>query len=186
MFSDRSLIDRTMQHMFGLKKTRYALLVGLIAAMLLLDRLVKWWTLANLTPRGNPGFDPIPGILRFVYVENRGVAFGFLAHNTLLLGVAATCVILGMMWKARHWFQDADLVAQIAVALIVAGGFGNIYDRFAYGFVVDMIHLIPLPIFQVFNIADMAISFGAVFLFIMMWREDAAKRKATSTPSEAA
>lgn len=165
-------------------KPRLITLIGLGAAILWLDRVIKWWTLANLTPLGNPGVEAVPNILRLVYVENRGVAYGFFAHNTFVLGIVSTMVIVGIMWKARHWFHHADPVARTAVALIVAGGMGNIYDRFAYDFVVDMFHLIPLPIFQVFNIADMAISFGAVFLFISMWREDAAKREQKTKSKE--
>lgn len=174
-----------MKYLFA-GKPRNITLIGLIIAILMLDRWVKWWTLAHLAPLGTPGIDVVPNILRLIYVENRGVAYGFFAHNTFILGIVSTLVILFILWKARHWFSHADVVARTAVALVVAGGIGNIYDRFAYDFVVDMLHLIPLPIFQVFNIADMAISFGAVFLFISMWREDAAKRREAQASSEIA
>lgn len=160
---------------------RYLSLGMMVLAILALDRWVKWWALDTLTPLGNPGHEPIPGILRLVYVENRGVAFGFLQNNSLLLGIMALGVIAFMLIRSRTWFGEAGLLGQISVAAIIAGGLGNIIDRFIYGFVVDMIHLIPLPIFQVFNIADMAISFGAVGLFITLWREDAAKRRSEQT-----
>ncbi|KPL79457.1 signal peptidase II [Herpetosiphon geysericola] len=160
---------------------RYSGFAAMLVAILALDRWVKWWTLDTLTPVGNPGTEPIPGILRFVYVENRGVAFGFLENNSLLLGILALGVIGFVLFRSRTWFRDAGLLGQTAVVAIIAGGLGNIIDRFAYGFVVDTFHIIPLPIFQVFNIADMAISFGAVSLFITLWREDAAKRRSQQT-----
>ncbi len=150
----------------------------LITLVLIVDRLVKSWTLRTLTPVGNPGTEPVPGLLRFVYVENRGVAFGLFQNNSLLFAILSTVIIIGMVWRGWSWFLQADLLARTSVALIVAGGVGNIIDRVLYGFVVDMLHIIPLPIFQVFNIADLAISFGAVLLFVSLWREDVRHRAA--------
>lgn len=153
------------------------LVVGLI---LIVDRLVKWWTLDTLTPLGSPGFESLGGLLRFVYVENRGVAFGMFQNNSLLFAVLSISVIIGAIWRSWGWFWRTSLLARLSAGLILAGGLGNIIDRLLYGFVVDMIHIVPLPIFQVFNIADMAISFGAVLLFICLWREDASHRAATA------
>ncbi len=150
----------------------------IITLVLIIDRLVKGWTLRTLTPVGNPGSEPVPGLLRLVYVENRGVAFGLFQNNSLLFAILATIIIIGMVWRGWSWFLQTDALARTSVALIVAGGVGNVIDRVLYGFVVDMITIIPLPIFQVFNIADMAISAGAVLLFISLWREDVRQRAA--------
>jgi signal peptidase II len=157
-------------------KTLNAALI--ITLVLIIDRLVKSWALRTLPPLGSLGTEPVPGLLRFVYVENRGVAFGLFQNNSLLFAILSTLIIIGIVWRAWRWFLHADSMARTSAALIVAGGVGNIIDRVLYGFVVDMVNIIPLPIFQVFNVADLSISLGAVLLFISLWREDVRQRAA--------
>lgn len=158
------------------------LMTGL--AVLGLDRLTKWWALDSLRPQGSA--DPICGLLRWVYVENRGVAFGLFQNNSGLFAVLALLVIIGIVWQSRRWLGSTGGLGQLSVALIVTGGIGNLIDRVLYGFVVDFIHLVPLPIFQVFNVADMSVSLGAVLLFITLWREDMRQRRASRSEGEAA
>ncbi len=152
-----------------------------VALILVLDRISKWWTLASLPQRGRAGIEPIPGLLRFTYVENRGVAFGLFQNNSALFALLSTIIIVGILWRAWSWLGHTSTIARISVALIVAGGIGNVIDRLLYGFVVDFIHIIPLPIFQVFNVADTAISLGAVLLFFTLWREDVRARRTTAS-----
>ncbi|HEY1014663.1 MAG TPA: signal peptidase II [Herpetosiphonaceae bacterium] len=159
--------------------TRLKLLASPLAlalAALALDRYVKVWTLGRFDSPG-AGFDPIPGLLRLTYVENRGVAFGLFQNNSTLFGIIAVLIIAGVMAYANRWFWQTSLLGRASLALVLAGGLGNVIDRLRYGFVVDTIHLIPLPVFQVFNIADAAISLGAVGLFWTLWREDARQRR---------
>lgn len=148
--------------------------VVLGVSILILDQALKSWALRTLgtgTIR-----EPLDGVLRLVYVENTGVAFGFFAGYSALLGVLAGLIIIGMLWGARRWLRTAGLLAHLSTACLVAGGIGNILDRIRYGFVVDFLHLIPLPLFQVFNSADVAVSVGAVGLFIVLWRDDRQRR----------
>jgi len=51
----------------------------------------------------------------------------------------------------------------------VGGAVGNIVDRLHYGFVIDFISVRPLPIFEVFNVADMCVSLGVVLLIGLSW-----------------
>ena len=146
--------------------------------LLILDRVTKWWALDTLRPPAGRMQEPWSGMLRLVYVENRGVAFGLFQNFSELFVVLASVVLVFVIWQARVWLQTHGVLARVCIALIVAGGLGNILDRLLYGYVVDFIHLIPLPIFQVFNFADAYISCGAVLLFIMLWREDARQRAA--------
>jgi len=155
----------------------------LLVIVLIVDRLVKWWTLQNLVPVGNPGRESIPGLFKLIYVENRGVAFGLFPSNSLFFALLSTLIIVGLIWRSWGWFWRTDALARCSAALIVAGGVGNIVDRLLYGFVVDMFHIIPLPIFQVFNVADLAISTGAVLLFVALWREDAREKERRSQES---
>jgi signal peptidase II len=164
---------------FRIKDIAPILVIGLV---LLIDRLVKWWALDTLPPLGRNGIEALGGLLRFVYVENRGVAFGLFPNNSLLFALLSITVIAGAIWRSWGWFWRAAPLARVSAALILAGGMGNIIDRLRYGFVVDMVNIVPMQFFQVFNIADVAISLGAVLLFICLWREDASSRLRNAQP----
>ena len=102
----------------------------------------------------------IPGVLRFTYVENRGMAFGMLSDHRwvfMLLSVVGIALI-----GAYMWFYVKDRMGRIALSLIVGGGIGNMIDRVAYGFVVDFIDFYLFDFWVwVFNIADSAVCIGA-------------------------
>ncbi len=144
------------------------ILIGL--SILIVDQGLKSWVLRTLidgTVR-----DPIPGVLRLVFVRNTGMAFGLFHGYSALIGVLAGLIIVGMLWWTRHWFHTASRLAQLSTATLAAGGIGNLLDRVQHGYVVDFLHLPMLPIFQVFNSADVAVSFGALGLFVALWQED--------------
>jgi signal peptidase II len=127
------------------------LALGLIFAV---DRLTKWWALESLRPRGSIRVLPF---FRLTYVENTGAAFGigfsrnglFVAVSTILLGVL---FYLLRAWRGKNAWLRAGLV------LVTGGALGNLYDRLAYGFVVDFLQL---PMWPVFNVADSCVSVGA-------------------------
>ena len=98
----------------------------LLVFVLIVDRLVKWWTLQNLVPIGNPGRESIPGLFKLIYVENRGVACGLFPNNSLFFAVLSTLIIVGIIWRSWGWFWRTDVLARCSAALIVAGGMGNI------------------------------------------------------------
>jgi len=101
--------------------------------------------------------------LRFLYVENTGVAFGLFASNVEIVRwvlVALTgmisIVLLGFLWHASTKLEMA------AAALMVGGAWGNLYDRVFYGYVVDFIDAHWRGVhWPAFNIADIAVSVGA-------------------------
>ena len=71
-------------------------------------------------------------------------------------------VVLGFAF--RHLIANAR-GPRVAFAAIVGGAIGNVVDRIRHGFVIDFIVLQPLPIFEVFNVADACVSLGVVVLF---------------------
>ena len=108
--------------------------------------------------------------LQLVLVYNRGAAFGFLSEESgwQLLFFAAVGVIVSIVIVIRlvrttatqKWFE-------VALVLIVAGTIGNLIDRVRGGYVVDFIELYyGAWRFPAFNVADMAIFFGAVMLIL--------------------
>ena len=102
----------------------------------------------------------IPGVLRFTYVENRGMAFGMLADHRWVFMVFS---VIGIALVGVYlWFYVKGLLGRTALALIIGGGIGNMIDRVAYGFVVDFIDFYLFDFWVwVFNIADSAVCIGA-------------------------
>ena len=102
----------------------------------------------------------IPNILRFTYVENRGMAFGLLADHRwvfMLFSVIGIALI-----GAYLWFYVKGTLGRVGLALVIGGGIGNMIDRVAYGFVVDFIDFYAFDFWNwVFNIADSAVCVGA-------------------------
>lgn len=107
-------------------------------------------------------FTLIPALIDIVYVENRGAAFSMFDEHTWLLGLVSVlfCIaITAYMLKKKP--QNRMLI--ICAGLLLGGALGNGIDRIARGFVVDFIE-ITLFRFPVFNLADIAITVGAVLL----------------------
>ena len=124
------------------RNTATAVVVLAVAAVLLaIDQMLKYFVLRDLRPVGT--VTVIPGLLELTYVENTGAAFG-LFKQVMWLVVAVTVVA--------------------TVALLMAGGIGNLIDRIAHGFVVDYIHVLFFD--YVFNFADCCITVGAVLFVI--------------------
>ncbi len=138
----------------------------LSAVVIALDQWTKHLALANLQP-----FEPhvvIAGLLDWTLAFNSGAAFSFLAGGdgwqrwlfaALAIGVSTVLAV----WLARlargDWRNAAPL------ALIIGGALGNLVDRLRLGHVVDFIDVhLGSAHWPAFNIADSAISVGAVML----------------------
>lgn len=101
---------------------------------------------------------------------NKGAAFSFLANEGgwqrwffTFIAISVSSVLCVWLMKLKE--NEKWLAA--ALSLVVGGALGNLYDRLAYGHVVDFIHLHWGPnYFPAFNIADSAISIGAAMLLI--------------------
>ena len=106
--------------------------------------------------------------LQLVLVYNRGAAFGFLGEASgwqlpffAAVGVIVSSVIVIRLARSaatQKWFE-------VALVLILSGAIGNLIDRIRVGYVIDFIELYyGAWRFPAFNVADMAIFFGAVML----------------------
>lgn len=103
----------------------------------------------------------LPPVLYITYVRNPGAAFGLFANQTLLLILAAV-VAAGLAWHYRSEFAEQGLRTKWGVALALAGALGNLTDRIRLGYVIDFL---DIPVWPVFNVADMAIVAGVALLF---------------------
>lgn len=115
------------------------LILLLIAVLTAVDQFIKMTVITNLKPIGS--VTCIPGLLEFRYLENNGAAFGFFAGLSWLLiiltiGLMAALLVFLFRYKHHTWMSRTSCV------LIIAGGIGNLIDRFIFGYVVDYIHVL--------------------------------------------
>lgn len=148
--------------------------IWLIVALMLTaaDQLSKALIVSNLSATAR--IVCIPGVVDIVYVENTGAAFSMLSAHTWLLGLvsAAFCAAIAV-YMAKMKFTDKRY--QIIGGMLLGGALGNGIDRIFRGFVVDFIELAFIR-FPVFNIADIAITLGAVLLVVIITLGDKNKR----------
>ncbi|MFM7047136.1 MAG: signal peptidase II [Actinomycetota bacterium] len=136
---------------------------SLIVAIVVVDQLTKHWALNRLS--GGRTIDLV-GSLRFNLAFNKGMAFSQATGAGPVIGALAFVVIIVVvLWMRR----SAQGMAALAAGLIVGGAMGNLIDRlfrgdaWLRGAVVDFIDLQWWP---VFNIADSAISVGALLMIV--------------------
>lgn len=128
-----------------------------------LDQLSKLWVVNNI-----PLYGEIPvldGIFHLTYAQNTGAAWSMLSGmQWLFLGIFLVFT-LGIVWefsKKRWPFTTFD---RWCIAVVYAGGLGNIIDRIRLGYVVDMIE-VEFINFPVFNLADCCITCGCIALIV--------------------
>ncbi|MBI4054680.1 MAG: signal peptidase II [Elusimicrobia bacterium] len=131
----------------------------ILIAVFFIDRLSK--SLASSYLSGVHSL-PVFSFFHLTYVENAGAAFGlFPQANPWLAGVSLALVLLLCLWRRR--IESTSDWAQWGMALVLGGALGNLYDRLAYGYVVDFLDFMIWP---VFNLADTGISVGVGMLLI--------------------
>ena len=115
----------------------------------------------------------IPGLLDLTHVQNTGAAFGLLNaaefpyKSALMIGIA-TLALVAISLYARQLGNDEKL-SRYGLALILGGAFGNLIDRAIAGYVVDFVDVYwGEAHFWAFNVADAAITIGAVLVLLEM------------------
>jgi signal peptidase II len=145
----------------------------LAALVVLLDRLTKGVIKTHISAYDT--ITVIPGLFNIVHTENPGIAFGMLANATgpwrdiLLIGFSAVVLIAISAMLLRPGSQR-DSILRTALAFILGGAFGNLYDRIVNGTVTDFVEVhAGQHYFPAFNVADSAITVGACLLLLDMW-----------------
>ena len=115
----------------------------------------------------------IPGLLDFTHVQNTGAAFGLLNaadfpyKPAVMIGIAAIALVAIAAYGAQLGFHER--LARFGLSLILGGAFGNLIDRAVVGYVVDFVDVYWGDAhFWAFNVADAAISIGAVLVLLDM------------------
>ena len=142
----------------------------LVLAVFATDRVAKVLALRYLLLK------PVKVLPAFslTYVENTGVAFGMFRDNNTFFIVFSIALVAALL-AFRRKLPEPGSAVRAGIALVLGGALGNLYDRLAYGFVVDFFDLSFFP--AVFNIADSAITVGAGLLAIGINRLEHRERK---------
>lgn len=141
----------------------------LVPAIFAVDRLTKWWAQSWLQPRGSVEVLPF---FHLTYLENTGAAFSILTGSNRLLTVISM-VLLALIILFRERISEGKPIAEFGLLLVAGGALGNLYDRLAYGYVVDFLDFLVWP---VFNAADSFITIGAACLLLGL-RDEKGKRR---------
>lgn len=149
----------------------------LAVVVFVLDQFTKWLVLG-------PGQFSPPGCLeagfacRFIeltpffdlqMVWNRGVSFGLMRADSDLMRWALVAMSLVISGIFVSWLRTADRrITGLALGLVVGGALGNVIDRIRFGAVADFLDFNGLWFPWVFNVADAAITVGAILLAVDM------------------
>jgi len=134
------------------------------AIVIMVDQMTKYWVAAALQDGGDIVL--IRGLLNFSYTENPGIAFGMLNNGNvkwLLVSVSIVAIAVVVFYLMKT--DGYNKLLLIALALLAGGISGNLIDRIRMGRVIDFIEIYyRTNHFPVFNIADTAITIGALLL----------------------
>lgn len=135
-------------------------------ALIVFDQWTKGW-IERHYELGE--YTPVFFWLDIIRLHNPGAAFSFLADaggwqrwffTVFAVGVSVMLVI----WLRKVRLKTEPILA-IALALVLSGAVGNVIDRIEHGYVVDFIHVHwQQAYFPAFNVADSAITIGAILL----------------------
>lgn len=129
----------------------------IVFAVLSLDQFSKFLVIKNLSL--SQSIPLIKGILYLTLVHNRGGAFGILKNQLPVFIFASIFAIILIFLNLKANQQKKSFT--LALSLILAGALGNLIDRLRFGYVIDFL---DLRIWPVFNVADSAITIGAIIL----------------------
>lgn len=147
------------------RKTMLCVDFILFVFLLLFDQFTKFLAVTKL--KGQSAFVLIKGVLELQYLENRGSAFGMLQGKKifiLLVGIIFLAIILFVLIRLPE--TKKFTIVHVLLTLIVAGGIGNMIDRFRLDYVVDFISFVLID-YPIFNVADIYIVCGTVILFLL-------------------
>ncbi len=153
----------------------------LVLLVLVADQLSKIWVIQNFSLGESV---PLLPVFNFTYARNYGAAFSFLGdaggwQRWFFTLIAVVVSIVLAVWLSR--LAKTQLKLSLALSLIISGAIGNLIDRSLYGYVVDFLHVFYQDWhYPIFNIADCAISIGAVLLIWDSFSNESEAQNVTS------
>ena len=142
----------------------YVIYSVIIIVGIFLDQLTKFLTSSFMEL-----YESIPiikDVIHITYIQNTGAAFGMMKDSRWIFMIVSTVMIIALslylyLGHAENRFYG------ISIAMIISGGIGNMIDRIALGYVVDMIDFTLID-FAVFNGADSFVCVGAGLLILAL------------------
>ncbi len=158
------------------------LILGLIFPVIIaLDFVTKRWALDALALANS---EILGGLVPLTLAFNKGAAFGIsMGNDSRWFFVPITVIALILLAVLFKQAADRDFLRIVSISLVISGAVGNLYDRLRWNQgVVDFLGPIDLGFwdFPIFNVADMAITCGAVLLAVSFWFEEQDERRAIS------
>lgn len=152
------------------KTARIGGYAGAFALVVALDQATKAVMRGFLADGGSVTL--IPGVMDLQLVFNQGAAFGMGDGGAWLFVAVAVAVLVA---SAAYVLRGTPSPAlSVTLGAVAGGGLGNLIDRVATGSVTDF--FMPTFVhFAVFNVADIAITCGAVVAFVLFWRSQDAE-----------
>lgn len=140
--------------------------IVIILILTICDQLLKSWVASSIVLGGSKQL--IPGIIELTNLRNSGAAWSiFEGQQTFftIITIIAIIVIGYFIWQYQK-----NIPMLIGLSLIMAGTIGNFIDRLRQGYVVDMFETTFIN-FPIFNIADMCLTIGVIWLIICILKE---------------
>ncbi|MDP7180267.1 MAG: signal peptidase II [Candidatus Woesearchaeota archaeon] len=142
-------------------KAKFVFFSALI--VLVLDQITKYFVSVNIT-------GPIPvilGVFHLVFIKNTGAGFGlFKGQQGLLIFISVFVVGLILYYYNKI---PAKGYVPLSVGLLLGGTIGNLIDRIRLGYVIDFL---DFRIWPSFNVADSAITVGAIMLMVYFMKKE--------------
>ena len=133
----------------------------IIVSIIVLDRIVKAAVRSGFEPGDTVAV--LGDFFHITYVQNKGVAFSMLYGQETVIMIITAVLMIAVLVFLIGFHKRFPAVFNTGLALVCGGGLGNIIDRKAYGYVVDMF---DFGWFPVFNVADICICVGCGLMLL--------------------
>jgi signal peptidase II len=158
-------------------RPKHLILGSIVPTILALDFVTKRWALDALALESR---EMLGGLMPLTLAFNKGAAFGMrIGDDSRWFFVPVTIIALILLGVLYRQALERDYLRITSISLVVSGALGNLYDRVRWDRgVVDFLGPVDLGLwnFPIFNVADMAITCGAILLAVSFWLEEQQER----------
>ncbi len=136
----------------------------LIVALVIIDQIIKFG-IVNTIGVSNESVTLIPNVLLLNYSINVGAAFGLFIERMFLIGLNLVVIffVIKIMVSKKY---NLGKTPKFGMALIIAGGIGNLIDRIFRGYVIDYIDITQVFDYPIFNLSDICIVLGVTIIIV--------------------
>ncbi|MCR4337310.1 MAG: signal peptidase II [Candidatus Omnitrophica bacterium] len=147
-------------------RSQFDIFLSLITvfSIVFLDQLTKK-VFSNILSVGET-LPILPNVLHMTLVHNTGIAFGLFKDQGIVFIIIPVITLILLIYNIYYYHQNNESLSSLYIvtfSMISGGAIGNLIDRLFYGYVIDFIDIRFWP---VFNIADSAITIGALILMV--------------------